>query len=163
MRPRLLNILTVAALMLCVASAALWIWAYRDTRFVYSRFAKGHYDGDRSWSGSYLGVSRGQLVFEREEISYATRPASAPTGRWAAEDAANVRTPALRSFPFDGPLGFHFMHDRAVSNAGSVRVLRVGIPLWSVLLVSSVPLVVRVGRFLRRRRASRASVAATPT
>jgi hypothetical protein len=159
MRRTLLNIFTLAAVVLCVASVALWIWGYRDTRFLYAKFAKGHYDGDRSWSGSYLGVSRGQLVFEREQINYATRPTSAPAGRWAAEDAANIRTPALRSFPFNGPLGFHFRNDSAVSDVGSVRVIRCGLPLWFVLLVASVPLVVRIARLLRRRRASGASTA----
>jgi len=151
MRRWLLNILATVSLALCAISVGLWIWGYRDVRYLYAKFASGHYDGDRSWSGSYLGVFRGQLFFEREGIGYTTRPTTAPNGRWAAEDTANVRTPALRSFPFDGPLGFHFVHDRAVSDVGSVRIIRLAAPLWFLLLVFSVPFMIRVVTLLRRR------------
>jgi hypothetical protein len=65
MRRWFLNILAVTSLALFVVSAGLWIWGYGGVRYLHAHFVNGHYDGDRSWSGSYFGTYRGQLCFER--------------------------------------------------------------------------------------------------
>jgi hypothetical protein len=160
MRRVLPNIVTVAAIVLCAVSVGLWIWSHRDTRFLLSDFFKGRFDGDRAWRGYYLAVSRGHIAYELEQISYAKQPAAAPINRWAAEDAVELRTPALRAFPFDGPLGFHFVNERATSNAGALRTLRLGFPLWALLGVSVVPLLYRCRGLLRGRSGTKAVPAA---
>ena len=141
------------SLAVCAASVALWVWAGDDAMFLHANFATGRYDGDRSWRGSYLGVCRRQLVFELERIGYAARPATAPSGRWAAEDAVGVRTAALRGFPFDGPLGFHYSADAASTDHGDASTMQMGIPLWAVIVVSLLPSAVLGIATLRRRKA----------
>jgi len=160
MRRVILNFVMVAAIVLCVVSVGLWIWGCRDTRFLVSDFFNGRFDGDRAWRGYYLAVSRGQVAYELEQISYAKQPASAPTNRWAAEDAVELRTPALRGFPFDGPVGFYFGDELARSNAGALRTLRLGFPLWALLGVSVLPLLYRCRGLLRRRSAKAVPAAA---
>jgi hypothetical protein len=155
MRRWIFKIFAVLGVALCGISVGLWIWGYGDARFLHANFANGHYDGDRSWSGSYLGTYRGQLFFELEQIGYAGRPTTAPKGRWAAEDAANVRTAAVRAFPFGGPLGFHFMLDRAESERGSIRLVRIGFPLWALFIASSIPVIICARVLLRKRHDSR--------
>jgi hypothetical protein len=159
-RRGLLNILTVAALALCAVSVALWVWSYRETRFLRSSFFYGRFDGDHTWRGHYLACFRGQIAFELEEIRYATRPTAAPVNRWSAEDAVGVRTPALRSFPFDGLLGFHYMRDRGVSEAGSLHVTRLALPLWAIVVASLLPICFRFRWLVRRRSGEKAAAAA---
>jgi hypothetical protein len=125
-------------LIVCAACVRLSVWSGREVRFLYGDFFKGRFDGEREWRGSYLAVCRGQLCFESERVRYAAPPATRPANRWAAEDAVGLRTPALRSFPFDGPLGFEYDHFYSVSPAGSLHVLRLAFPLWAALLASSL-------------------------
>ena len=151
MRRVIPNILTAAAIALCAVSVALWIWSLSDSSFLLSDFFYGRFDGQRAWRGYYLVVFRGQIAFELEQITYASQPTSAPTNRWSAEDAVWISTPALRSFPFDGPLGFHYMQ-HTVSDAGTLRTTRLAFPLWLVLVVLLLPLLYRYRSLLRRPR-----------
>jgi hypothetical protein len=154
------NIVTGAAIVLCAVSVGLWIWSHRDTRFLLSDFFNGRFDGDRAWRGYYLAVSRGHVAYELEQITYAKQPAAAPINRWKAEDAVELRTPALRGFPFAGPLGFHFVNERTTSSVGALRTLRLGFPLWALLCVSVVLLLYRCRGLLRRRSAKAVPAAA---
>jgi hypothetical protein len=67
--------------------------------------------------------------------------------------AVGMATPALRSSPFRGPLGYQWEHDYSVASDGSLHILRFAFPLWAALLLSSLPLLDSAARlFLRRRR-----------
>ena len=153
LRPRVWPRRAAAAVgvVVCVACVALWVWGRREVRYVQSDFWEGWFVGDREWRGSYLGVFRGQLFFESQRVLYAAPPAPRPTNRWAAEDAVGLRTPALRSFPFDGPLGFQYVNDIYVSDAGSLHTLRVAFPLWAAAVPAALMVVYPFVRLWVRR------------
>ena len=138
---------------LSTACVVLSTWGRHDVRYLHSEFFNGRFDGQREWRGSYLAVYRGQLAYESETIRYTTPPATRPANRWLTEDAVGRRTPALRSFPFDGTLDFHHTNYYSVSPAGSLHVHRIGFPIWAALLLSSPALLYPVVRLIRRRRA----------
>ena len=94
-------------------------------------------------------------MFDVERVTCATRPTTAPSGRWAAEDAVGLRTTALWSRPFDGPLGFHYSADAASTDRGHASTMQIGIPLWAVIVVSLVPSAVVGSATLWRRRPTR--------
>lgn len=148
------NLVTIAALAACVGCVGLWAWSHGDTRFLRSDFFRGRFDGDRAWRGYYLATYSGQLAFEWERIEIATPPQTPPANRWSAEDAVGVRTPALRSFPFDGLLGFHFRCESVTGAGGTLRALRLALPLWVILVIALLPLAYRLQRWLRRRGAA---------
>jgi len=106
MRRRLRILLPALAFLPCTACAALWLWSLSDVQYLHVNFWKGSFHSPPEWRGHYLGVYHGQLFFESERTFYAAAPATPPANRWRAEDAVGITTPALRSFPFRGPLGF---------------------------------------------------------
>ena len=146
--------------MVCAACTTLRLWSRAQVRDLHANFFEGRFDGDREWRGESLSVYRGQLSFESETIRYATPPATRPANRWAAEDAVQFRTPALRPFPFDGPLGFHYANFYSTGPAGRLHVLRWAFPSWVILSLASLPVLYPFFRlFLPRRPVSSAHVA----
>src|SRR5262249_32020673 len=124
MRRVIRNALTVASIAATTASVAIWIWSYSSPRFLLSNFFEGRFDDDRAWHGYYLVACRGQIACEFEQIQFTRRPTSAPSNRWAAEDSVELRTPALRAFPFAGTFAFHYSDVMATSSLGTLRVLQ---------------------------------------
>ena len=153
---RWLPILSIAlGLLGCAAAVTLW---HSNLGKFRSNFFEGYFDGDREWRGYYLATTDGQLAFELERILFSTRPADPPTNRWRAEDAVGLRTPALRSLPFDGPLGFHYVNEYTIGPSGTLHTLRISFPWWAVLLPSLPPLLLGVRSLLRRRRRIRSRI-----
>jgi hypothetical protein len=140
-------------LLLCPACVALWVWSLTEVRYLTADFWRGSFVGDREGRWHYLAAYRGQLCFESDRIRYAAPPTTRPANRWAAEHAVGIRTPALRSFPFHGTMGFHWEHVYWLSSDGSLHVLRFAFPLWAALLPPSQPVLYSFRRmFLRSRR-----------
>src|SRR4030095_1214331 len=134
----------------------------RNPRDVLSNFFVGRFDGDRTWRGYYLVLLRGQIAFELETAVYSTHPAAPPANRWEAEDGVGVRTPTLRSFPFDGPLSFHYRRASGAGPAGSLYATRLAFPPWAPAVVFSPPVLYCFVKWLRRARAGAGAVFPMP-
>ena len=147
------RVTAAAALVLCVACVGLWVWGRDEAHFFHADFWHGSFDaGRRQWRGQYSGVCRGQLFFESETIRYTAAPTTRPANRWAAEDAVEMATPALRPFPFRGRWGFQYFRGYAVSPAGTLYMTTVAFPLWAVLVPSALTFLYATRRMFRRRR-----------
>jgi hypothetical protein len=128
----------------------------QDEGYVKWLWTRSGFDGDRSYSNSFLASDRGELFFEHERLDYATQPTTVPTNLYQAEDDVGVRTPALRGFGWVAPIGFSFSNEIADGPRGKGSLLQATVPYWSLAAVCMIlPLFWLVRRFRSKRRATR--------
>ena len=160
-RRRLLNLLTGLSLLLCVAMAALWVRSYS----VFDRLT--HYDSHRPGGhyedkSLYIALGRGSLYVERSFRRSERRPPPGFTSTYWSRLTINHEGghSDYEGRRWDSALaGFRlqrgsFTPDQARSVDMYYAFTLVGIPLWSVVLLTPVLPSVRLTRHVWHRRRS---------
>jgi hypothetical protein len=129
------------SLLLFVLSATVWFWTRNHVVTLQSDLRSGHYDGDKSWRGSYMVAGYGQVVFEQLQITYSAKPTTAPSTRWEAEDAVWITTPALRGFPVRDPTQIYYQNEVTKSKAGELRQFVCALPFAFICAITLLPVV----------------------
>ena len=175
MSRRLLNLLTALSLLLCAAVVALWVRSYvTQDGWWYVRSSAG--PGWHVRRTTEVGCNRGEFVVsETDHWSLATNdtgnqinarrvaePDPSAGVRWTTTETKFYRwNPARAGHRIWRRLGFqgYYLRDvRPVPDLGYVQrsvLWRVGMPLWSLAVVTAMPCVLWLLRWRVRRRRDR--------
>jgi hypothetical protein len=142
MKRRLLNFLTLASLLLCVAAAATWARSYwRMDQIVWwspDRAVAAYYDHGRVYLAAVSGFRHSNQGWERVSRDVAGQP-----GVWERDAAGFNSSVSLLGFGYGNA-------DRVMGIAERLRLFTV--PHWFLFLAFAILPAARGARALRRRR-----------
>ena len=155
MARRLLNFLTILSLLLCLATAGLWVRSYRVADWVVHRTLDDSDPArvrasDRMFTASDGIAHVGAWVFVWDSAVFDFGWRQRDGWRWEAETGRGPPFPPGDTLPSRLGFGYHPFDPTPADNTWTRSIT---FPLWAAVMLFAAPPVGRAYRALRRRRA----------